>query len=559
MAEYTCQYIARNLKAKNLGPLSKFGSTTSVNTVEESETKEEKIEPFIMQAETPKSDILRNLPKYTPDSISFAAYRRKIDAFFKWCNLTDGTKKLELVEYAVSEYDSEALLFADIVRVEGNDDYKKVLDQSVACVDGTITHTKAELTCQAFQIKLINYRGAKEYHSAFVNLRAKNSSLEEEVLVEAFVKGIHIANIQNIIKNNNKRLLQANVQPTLYQNYVDLEGMYSQKQSIEVNQSQISANYGKNKNFSKNYNNNYNQPQKTTHINNQSNSNGNYKKNKKKIRCWTCGKRGHDKYECRNRQKIRAFLATLDEDDEQDGGPDRGQENVENFEIPNNFAKDCVFGGIENIKNSDLAQDSSCAKIVSSEKTPGHFNDTISERMASNLAEQANFGDSKELGIVEQSKCVNLMDYHVNFQYHKLIQRKFILKGQGGDISWNPYIDTGAQRSVMSKNTAEQAGLHIHTDVDFRVFGFDRKASNLVYGYVKDAKIVIPGTSKILNFSPIIMSDPKANLCGLDILWPSGGGELVSTENTGDGRYVFNSERVSITSVLESFQAKKFV
>lgn len=69
------------------------------------------------------------------------------------------------------------------------------------------------------------------------------------------------------------------------------------------------------------------------------------------------------------------------------------------------------------------------------------------------------------------------------------------------------------------------------------------KPSKLVYGYVKKAKLIVPGTSKVLEFSPIIMNDSKANLCGLDIICASGGGQIVTKSDSVDGCYVFNSEK----------------
>lgn len=151
--------------------------------------------------------------------------------------------------------------------------------------------------------------------------------------------------------------------------------------------------------------------------------------------------------------------------------------------------------------------------------------------------------DTVSRDISVQSSDSNLMDYRINFQYHKLLRHELTVKGAQKEAIWFPFIDSGAQRSVMSKALAELLGLHICRDVNFRVIGFDQKPSSSVYGYVKDVQLVVPGTSKLLKFSPIIMQDPRANICGLDVIIPSGGGEIVDLGDSFGARYVFQSEK----------------
>lgn len=124
-----------------------------------------------------------------------------------------------------------------------------------------------------------------------------------------------------------------------------------------------------------------------------------------------------------------------------------------------------------------------------------------------------------------------LVDYQINFQYHKLIRHDFVVKGNRGESTWVPYIDSGAQRSTMSKATAELLGLNIIRDVNFRVICFDQKPSKLVYGYAENVELYVPGTNKTIKFSPIIMDSSEANLAGLDVILPCGGGEVATSDD----------------------------
>lgn len=94
-------------------------------------------------------------------------------------------------------------------------DYNKVMDKLVACVDGSIQYTKAELTRKAFKLKLSNYSLVLEYYNEFVALKSKNKDLEEATLIEAFLEGIHISTIRKVMKREPK--------PTLMGNLGDLE------------------------------------------------------------------------------------------------------------------------------------------------------------------------------------------------------------------------------------------------------------------------------------------------------------------------------------------------
>lgn len=480
LAAHTCQYFGRNLKNKNINlgqfSLSRSTSANSVNTLnfEESPTKEEKIQVQEMSGQ----DLLNKMPKYDPSTYTFRAYRRKAEAYFSWHDLEDQTKQLKLIEYAVSGFDKESTILGKIKKSLGVTDYSKILDRMVLCVDGSVVLTKAQATKKAFKLQLHNYQSAKDYHNEFINLQAGCPDLEEEVVIEAFVDGCNLGSIKNTLEHHihNQKLLDK--EPDLYEMFELLETLYTKKDRVNVNSAQF--NFKSSKNSYGNANNRY--PQNSFNNHNNNNNRNNYnssgqnhypaRKNNNPHRnktCKTCFRKGHIQRFCPNKQKIRAFMAEVQ--DSGDEGLSGGQNHHENDQ---DSSKECVFGQSENKNDIFSNKDPPNSKIVTSEMVSDQFNDIVSSRTASDLVENAKIGDSRELDIVQQSSNDDLMDYHVNFHYHKLIVRRFILKSSLKETIWSPYIDTGAQRSVMSRQVAEEAGFQINKNVNFRVFGFDQ-------------------------------------------------------------------------------------
>lgn len=224
-----------------------------------------------------------------------------------------------------------------------------------------------------------------------------------------------------------------------------------------------------------------------------------------------------------------------------------------------NSNKDRLFGGVGNVSKNE--QDTHIGEIVVSgrvsdsdllDENTNQITDIVSSSSPGPIVDTV----SQQLSSVIPSATLEYR-ISINFQVHDLIKHDFLIKSDRSESIWTPYIDSGAQRSVMSKHFADRLGLKILKDINFTVIGFDQKPSKLVYGWVKDVKLVVPGTDNILYFSPIIMDDPHANLCGLDVIIPAGGGEIVQVSPYG-ARYLFHSEkRVPQVSSIRIYAGEK--
>lgn len=224
VAKKVCELLGRNLQAQkvNLRGLArpKFGSSTSLNTVGESEAYTIG-EELVRMSEPTLVECLKHLPKYS-ESLKFRAFRRLLDAYFKMVNLNTDSKKLELVEFSVAAFDREATMFAEVSA--GNSSYTAVMDTLVYCLDGEVPMTEAEATRKAFQIKLSNFADAATYHNEFIILKSKVPTIKEDILVEGFIDGIDIYTIQNTVV--------AKCHKKLYDNFTLLKKLYTKKTRI---------------------------------------------------------------------------------------------------------------------------------------------------------------------------------------------------------------------------------------------------------------------------------------------------------------------------------------
>ena len=239
---------------------------------------------------------------------------------------------------------------------------------------------------------------------------------------------------------------------------------------------------------------------------------------------------GHIGKQCNMGQKFRNFLAEYEENEAGESRNDIYNENQNDVVSGSNNNK--VLDGVETFKNfsilqqageSDIDSSSDCNKIVVSESSERFDPVEVVERSACH--------GPAIVGTIEPSKQLSrdIFEYRINFQCHSLIRHDIVLKGKLSDVIWSPYIDSGAQRSVISKSVADRLGLEIIRKFNFRVIGFDQKPSKLVYGYIERVELVVPGSDKILNFSLIVINDSRTNLCGLDIIVPSGAALLSMT------------------------------
>lgn len=90
-------------------------------------------------------------------------------------------------------------------------------------------------------------------------------------------------------------------------------------------------------------------------------------------------------------------------------------------------------------------------------------------------------------------------------------------------------MDSGAQRSTISLKFAKLSGVHVIKKYSFQVIGFDGVASDNIIGYVDQLHFVDPISGNSGFFSPIVIDDDNANLCGLDIFNTFGGGKFSKT------------------------------
>lgn len=425
------------------------------------------------------------------------------------------------------------------------------MDKLVCVLDGVVTLTEGRATRMAFNLKMRDFSTTKAYHDAFLQLRAKNSDIKESVLLEAFIDGIDIKNIKTTLAKH----LADHPDTTLYDAFTLVDRLHEENsKKLEVN----AVNFNKNNN-KKNYNNKKFYNNRFQKSNNRSN-NPNWRNNQS-ITCGVCSRPGHYSKNCRFKNQVRAFVATLEQEEEGNNsgaGNSRGDLS-DNSGSNNTVSKAC--GGIENNIYCNLSKDDdfrsekiSFKEIVVSDETETPADSGISCGVKNSDSKfDLAVSDSKdrvtECGFAkEKLTSDDFFEYRINFQYHDLIRHDFVIKGPRGEATWTPFVDSGAQRSIMSRATAELLGLAINRKINFKVYGFDQQPSKLVVGFVDQVELYIPGTSQVIKFSPIIMDDPKANLCGLDIIVPSGGGAVVPSGDFFGARFVFNSERNSQTA-----------
>ena len=122
----------------------------------------------------------------------------------------------------------------------------------------------------------------------------------------------------------------------------------------------------------------------------------------------------------------------------------------------------------------------------------------------------------------------------------KLVRHKINITNK--DITWNPIVDSGAERSVISSKLARQTGIPITTKFNFSVVGFDGVASDKVLGFIQGLEVTVPSTAQKHKISPIVIDDPSANLLGIDLIDQAGGGEFIPGPN-GNLTWQFNQAR----------------
>lgn len=567
--------FAKNLRVSNpqfdLVRQATFGSSNSLSstgvieseTIPESVRETPKIEILDMAtvSEPVAKDLIKNMPKYSRN-IKFRAYKRQVNAYYRLEGVTLTNTKFDLLEFALSCFDREFVAYEDVKRVEG-DDFEKVTEKLVSILDGVVSRSEGKATRDAYGLKLKIFDCNESYHDAFLDLRGANPELKESILVDAFLTGIHINNIKNNIEGK--------CLTTLYENFEWLCKFYQENNRAnitQINNVQVNGrnngsnnnnpnrsrnNKGKNKGYNrgKNFNQN-NQPGRSNNLNwrndNQFYTNKIYN---------VCHQRGHIGKYCPKSKQLKAFFAAFEESE---SGVGRGEDqNGNENDVSNGQNNFKVLSGIENVNIfSNLQQDiiPDC-RIVVSDLEERSVHDGDSNRITDITDDTGSDRDlcpvvrsDSDICSSEEQRSGDILEFRINFQCHDLIRRTFVIRGSGREIKWSPYIDSGAQRSVMSKNIADLLGLKINRNVNFKVVGFDRKPSNLVFGYIESVELVIPGTSRTLTFSPIILNDPNSNLCGLDVIVPSGGGTVMVDDSIG-ARYVFDSEKSAKHNKLE--------
>lgn len=383
--------------------------------------------------------------------------------------------------------------------------------------------------------KLSHFSSLREYYQAFTDLKSSArdpNAVEELSLIEAFLKGLP-ENLAMVTRRSATETPFTSVKEV----YKAAQAVKPETSTSKYSINKMKTNYGNYGNQKHNpRNNNGRKNQQPFHKKNTNFKNNNYKatfhpkksnfSNNNPIRCEACKRTGHVLADCRdladfvkfkrNRNRRNFRVNNLNGNMTEDEGDIFDErEEVEGLETDQNGQ---VFGDCE-ISNQGDATSVLEAEPVLVSAVDDHFSDPLQEE---DFRINTNF-------VLENSGGFQDV-FRVNFQ--RLITHKFLIKLSGKNYEWNPILDSGAQRSTISLEFAKLLGVHVIKEYKFQVIGFDGVVSDNIVGYVDRLHFVDPISGNSGTFSPIVIDNNKANLCGLYIFYTFGGGKFSkSSEN----------------------------
>ena len=479
------------------------------------------------------------LPKYEENTtMKFDTYHDQVVAYFELMGMTDDANKIKLVAYAVSGNKKAKNMFEESKTKKNG--FDEIMKHCVAVLDGKLTYTNNELIQQANNVFLKDYNDPKAYYQEFLNIKVQGNAIDETLLKDAFISGIHPPALKTSIK-----LL---AKTTLFDNYQALEqGWEPPKPAYNVN---FTTNRGRGHRggqrggFQARFSGqrqagpsgfrggfrgkpNYGQ-------NRASNPNWRQQTGPDQIRCFHCGQTGHIKKKCP--KLIRHRINLLEQEEQLILAESAYLNQTENFSglggNTQNFKVKIFSGRLE-----DLKQRSGSDHMILKNRCS---NQAYLSSSNSGSAGPSSVGFPTEVCVPNDS----VKTYHINFQGTNLVRHNIHLSGPKGKGTWTPIMDGGCERSVISLGIAQKLGLKINKKFNFRVLGINDVPNKNVVGYVDAVNFKIDGVDGSFQFSPIVINQPNCDLAGLELIKIAGGGTY-KENHQGEMYFIFEAAKPS--------------
>lgn len=466
------------------------------------------------------SDCLKALPKYSDSEIEhFEDYVNKVTHFLEIFEIEEEKSKIRLLQYAVAERPRLNTILKSIDQIQNNT-FEKFSGEAIQIINGKVKPSSGEIIRVAWTLKRNHFNSNKEYYQEFIDLQSKTSdTIDQSTLIECFFSGLP-DHLESVVRSRLNATTQAKTLNLVYKLTQEAKpDKPSLSSSVQVNNMKNRYNnYNKFKNHnqvnkkSNNSNQNSNQNNKNKAKNfssrpkNSRSDNPNWRsgKNNRK-RCEACGKNSHWTSQC---QELKAFIKSK--------GYRVNNTNVDSDHADDEFDERASSGGeTENNWVVGVSEAKSNTRATSSALEPAPVLDSARDNFK-NPTRITNLQLSAEN--MEPQPSI----YRINLQ--KLIRHRFLLKNSGQNSDWNPILDSGAERSTISLENAIKMGVPVIKTINFSVYGFDGSRSDSVVGYLKDIHFVEPKSGHSGFFSPIVIDNKGADICGLDIISTIGGG-----------------------------------
>ena len=535
---------------------------------------------------TDLSSTVKALPKYTTDQ-KLDSFIHKLTALYDLNSITSDDNKIKLLKYAVAEHELiRTVLDEVLLQDDKKDDYNKVCKELIKIVDGDPEVDAGKLTTELFSLKLSDFADLKSYFNQIILLKAKTKNLvDESIFTRSFINGMPKSMANSIILHKPQRITDAynlandiystkssytinnysnnriNMRPTSnfrgrnsnnrgWNNNNASTSNYNRFNNYPRNQTSVRGNY--NYNNAPNHNRVFNGRGRGSNFRGQNstrfNNNGPYTNGMRNsnIRCFNCNG-PHLSRNCNNSRRINEFQIEtwLDANNavNENVNPDACDEN--------NYCNVGIGLGNRSGQGDNGIDKQNINLTSASNRVPGA---DLVEASEQSVACKDDLVDS----FVHEPDSKSLKVYQVN--YHQLVRKmvRITLPKRNSYIFWNPILDSGAQRSVISKQIVCKYKIPVNPNINFNVINFDGTKSSKIVGFVENLEIRLRGSDKIVNISPIVLDAPDSNFLGVDALFSAGGG----TFSTSYDKLLFNfKEEPNIKTVpiteINKIKAKK--
>jgi len=182
---------------------------------------------ILIMSEPDVKDLMKSLPKYDASEYkNFRSYLNKCKHYFSLVGLTTASKKIKMVEYAVSGIEEKTGLVEQCATEHAND-YDKFVEKCCESIDGMVVLKEGQIIKKIFNLRVDDYGSVKEYYHKFVEMKTAGGptvKIKDEVMIEAFINGLD---------QTSRAVLRGQSGKTLHENFKLAENIFEKPKASD--------------------------------------------------------------------------------------------------------------------------------------------------------------------------------------------------------------------------------------------------------------------------------------------------------------------------------------